>query len=498
MHRMKAILQVKEVTKIFPGVVALDKVDFTLNKGEIHALCGENGAGKSTLMNILSGNQQPDDGMLHLYQQEVVFANPLDAKQKGIGIVHQEKSLIDELSVADNIFAGNQPTNLFRLIDRRALNRLTNELLKSLNIDISPTVILKNLPPAKQQMVEVAKSLSHQPKILILDEPTAAISEQDTQVLFELMRQLTSQGTSIIYISHRLQEIFEIADRVTVLKDGVSQGTYPIEDLDIDRIVKLMVGRDVKVFDYQDHRRDSCALSVEHFSGSAFHEISFDLHQGEILGLAGLVGAGRSELAQAIYGASPHLGVIKIDGKNTNIPNPAAAIKVGLGYLPEDRKRQGLFLDMTVQENIECIYKNASTSMEWEDEATQILNLIKTLNLKTPNLQTKVVHLSGGNQQKIILAKWLMVNPEILMVDEPTAGIDVGAKSEIYQILNQISASGKSVLIISSELPELMGLCDRILVMRHGRLVAEFDRKDFDEEEIVHFASGTRINLSSN
>ena len=449
-------------------------------------------------MNVLSGNLQPDYGIIHLNQQEVVFANPLDARQKGIGIVHQEKSLIDELSVADNIFAGNQPTNRFGLIDRRALNRLTSALLASLNIDISPTVILKNLPPAKQQMVEVAKSLSHQPEMLILDEPTAAISEQDTQILFELLRQFTSQGTSIIYISHRLQEIFEIADRVTILKDGVSQGTYPVEDLDIDRIIKLMVGRDVKVYNYYDHRREQRALSVKHLSGSAFHEISFDLHQGEILGLAGLVGAGRSELAQAIYGAAPHTGEIKIDEKNAAIPNPASAIKVGLGYLPEDRKKQGLFLDMTVRENIECICKNASTSLEPEEEEKKLFELIKTLSIKTPNLQTRVVHLSGGNQQKIILAKWLMVNPEILMVDEPTAGIDVGAKSEIYQILNEISASGKSILIISSELPELMGICDRILVMRHGRLVAEFDRKDFDEEEIIHFASGTKANISSN
>ena len=491
MHKNLALVQ---ISKQFPGVKALDSVTFDLKPGEVHALCGENGAGKTTLMNILSGNLQPDHGKILIDGIEVTFRNQQEAQWHGIGTVYQEKSLVDNLSVADNIFAGKQPRNSWGLIDYRQLHLQTKGLLANLGIhDINPKLKLDQLSPGKQQMIEIAKALALEPHLLILDEPTASITEQDAKILFNVIKTLAENGKSIIYISHRLSEIFAIADRATILKDGIAQGTFLIKDLSIPKIIRLMVGRDVKHFDYHDMRSSQQAFTVDRFTGDSFYDISFTMQKGEILGLAGLVGAGRSEFATAVFGAQKNSeGNMRIKGEITQIFHPADAIKHGLGYLPEDRKNQGLFLEMSVRENIVCpVISLAGTKkyskIDLEEKANQI---VAKLDIKTPSLSKKVVHLSGGNQQKIVLAKWLLTDPEILIVDEPTAGIDVGAKSEIYKILNDLTSQGKSIILISSDLPEIMGISDRILVFCNGRINGELERGQFSEEKILHFASG--------
>ncbi len=492
---MEFKLRLNHISKRFPGVQALDQVDFDLYPGEVHALVGENGAGKTTLMNILSGNHQPDSGTIFFGSQEVVIINQLAAQQKGIGIVYQEKSLVTDMTVADNIYAGRQPTAPWGLIDYQKMFSATSNLLSSLGIpEISPKQKLHALSAGKQQMIEIAKALAHDPDILILDEPTAAISERDAKILFSIVRRLTAEGKSIIYISHRLQEIFEIADRVTILKDGKGQGTYDSKDLTINKVIRLMVGRDVKTFNYENHCQSNAVLQVSRMSGLGFQEISFDLHRGEILGLSGLVGAGRSEWAHALVGAAKHHGIVIKNGKEIKINHPADAVVHRIGFLPEDRKTQGLFLEMSAIKNILSVYQNKSSKLNSKkfDLQPSVQDIMKKLRIKTTSVHQKVNQLSGGNQQKIVLAKWLLTDPDILIVDEPTTGIDVGAKSEIYNILNQLTAQGKAIILISSEMPELMGLCDRILVLHEGRITGEFLRPQFSEEEIMHHASGTK------
>lgn len=497
MEKQKIRLQFKTISKWFPGVKALDGVDFDLRVGEVHALCGENGAGKTTLMNILSGNLQPDQGQILLNDQPVVIASPLEAQRLGIGIVYQEKSLVGNLPVADNIFAGNQPLNRWGLIDRRRLHKQTEQLLARLGMqDLGSHVRVDQLTTGKQQMVEIAKALSRDPDILILDEPTAAISEQDTRVLFGIVRLMAGQGKSIIYISHRMGEIFEVADRVTVLKDGKYQGTRYPGDTHIDEIIRLMVGRDLKEFAYKNLTGTDQVLSVVNFSGRQFRNISFDLYKSEILGFSGLVGAGRSEIAQAIFGAIRKTsGKLILNSKEVSIRHPGDAIRAGIGYLPENRKEQGLFLDMTVEENLlSALLNNDPESVFLQVKGNQDLSkkFINKLDIRTPDSRQKVINLSGGNQQKIVLAKWLTLDPGILMVDEPTAGIDVGAKSAIYGILNDLTVEGTSIILISSDLQELLGICDRILVFCSGRITADLKRDQFSEEEIMHFSSGTK------
>lgn len=502
-ERERVRLRFEGITKSFPGVLALDGVDFDLKVGEVHAICGENGAGKTTLMNILSGNLQPDRGTIFLHGDEVLIQDPLQAQNQGIGIVYQEKSLLGNLSVADNIFAGNQPKTRWGLIDRKKLLNQTRQLLRKLGMqDIDAHTRIDKLPPGKQQMVEIAKALSRDPQILILDEPTAAISEHDTKVLFRIIRLMANQGKSIIYISHRMAEIFQVSDRVSILKDGKYQATLFTRETNIDEVIRLMVGRDLKVFDYQNLAVPEVVLSVHNFTGERFNRISFELHKSEILGFSGLVGAGRSEIAQAIFGTLPkEQGVLKIRGGETEIRCSTDAIKAGIGYLPENRKEQGLFLDMSVDENIRSVKANTGENTWFVDRRKSrelSEEYVDRLEIKTPSTQTKVINLSGGNQQKIVLAKWLSVNPDVLIVDEPTAGIDVGAKSEIYQLLNRLTAAGTSIIMISSDLQELLGICDRILVFWQGRITANLLRSQFSEEEIMHYSSGTKDMYNTN
>ncbi len=492
-----AKLSVENITKHFPGVLALDAVSFDLIAGEVHALCGENGAGKSTLMNVLSGNQQPDAGHITLAGRQVEISNQQVAQKLGIGIVHQERSLVENLSVAENIFAGNQPVNWLGFIHHRQLYAQTEALLHRLGMEeIDPRSQLQQLSPGKQQMVEIAKALSREPDILILDEPTAAIGETDTGILFELIRSLTAKGVAVIYISHRMAEIFEIADRVSVLKDGRYQGTREVAQTDVEEIIRMMVGRDLAFGEYISHAGTETILAVTGFSGPRFSNISFCLQKGEILGLAGLLGAGRTELARAIFAVDKRdSGQLNLFGKEYDFKHPVEAMKAGIGYLPENRKQLGLFLQMSVSDNIVATDLHAAVhhNLLQTDRVEAIADsYIKKLAIKTPSADQQVVNLSGGNQQKVVLAKWLLRAPDVLIVDEPTHGVDVGAKSEIYSLLKDLTASGVSIVLISSELPELLQLSDRILVLCNGKLTAELQRDSFHEETIMHYASGTQ------
>jgi ribose transport system ATP-binding protein len=492
-------LQLKGISKFFPGVRALNKVSLDIQAGEVHALCGENGAGKSTLMNILSGNLKPDEGSILLNGQEVVIKNPLHAQALGIAIVYQERSLVETLSVAENIYVENQPRQAAGFIDFKKLYSQTTTLLDRLGLSaISPATEVSMLSPARKQMVEIAKALSRNPQILILDEPTASITDSEVTILFNIIRELKVQGVSIIYISHRMSEIFQISDRVSVLKDGQYQGTINSSELTVNKVIKLMVGRDLLEQVYKTSSQSQILLEVQNLTGNAFQGINFQLHKGEIVGLAGLVGAGRTEVARAIFGADSIVsGQILLEGKPVQITHSADAIELGIAYLPEERKDKGLFLEMSIADNMVSagLKQVASKSFISRKAIQQLAQVFKNkLNIITPSIDQKVLNLSGGNQQKVVLAKWLSTEPKVFMVDEPTHGVDVGAKAEIYSILRTLARQGTGILLISSELPELLTLCDRILVMQNGQLVAQLSREEATEQEIMHYASGTKVN----
>ncbi|RDC62826.1 sugar ABC transporter ATP-binding protein [Adhaeribacter pallidiroseus] len=488
------VLQLQEISKYFPGVKALEAVSFDLQPGEVHALCGENGAGKSTLMNILTGNLQPDAGTILLHGQPTRINGPAHAAELGIAIVYQQLSLTDALSVAENIFANQQPRNAWGFIQYAKLYGQTRALLQDLQIDyIQPKQLVADLSPAEKQMVEIAKALAKKPRILLLDEPTASITARETKTLFTLIKNLKKEGKSIIYISHRLPEIFEIADRVSVLKDGHYQGTQPIAAVTPENLIRLMVGRDLLGHDQASGATNQELLRVVNLAGPGFANLNFTLHKGEILGLAGLIGAGRSEMAQTLFGYLPRQqGQVFINGQEVFIHHPAEAIAAGMGYVPEERKSQGLFLDRTITENVVAANLAAAAPSGYFDfriAQTLALEYKEKLQIATPHVQQVVRNLSGGNQQKVVLAKWLLTNPEVLLVDEPTHGIDVGAKSEIYQLLRQLATAGKGILLISSELPELLALADRILVIRQGTIRGELPGCQTTEEEIMALAS---------
>ena len=487
-------LQLSGISKFFPGVKALEDIAFDLRPGEVHALCGENGAGKSTLMNILAGNLSPDAGEIRLDGRPVRIGGPGQAAKLGIAIVYQQLSLVDTLSVAENIFANTQPRNRWGLIDYRALHARTGRLLESLHMaHLSPQTAVADLSQGQKQMVEVAKALSKNPDILILDEPTASITERETATLFSIIRGLKAGGKSVIYISHRMGEIFQVADRVTVLKDGRYQGTRAAGEVTDRELIRLMVGRDVEVQSGPSSATAEPLLRVKGLSGRGFRDVSFVLHRGEILGLAGLVGAGRTEVAQTLFGYLPRTaGEVFLKGQPLLADHPDAAIRAGLGYLPEDRKSQGLFLDKSVTDNVVAANLGAARAGAWYNPAAA-RDLARAyrekLRIVTPDVGQDVLHLSGGNQQKVVLARWLLADPDVLIVDEPTHGIDVGAKSEIYALLRQLAARGKGILLISSELPEVLALSDRILVLREGRLRGQLDGRRTGEEEVMALAA---------
>jgi ribose transport system ATP-binding protein len=490
------VLSMHHIRKTFPGVVALDDVDFELRRGEVHILLGENGAGKSTLMKILSGAYQKTAGRITLDGAEVEIRNPRHAQGLGIGTIYQEFNLIPHLSVGENIFLGREPSRLPGLIDRRAIFHEAAHVLSGLGLDLDPRRLVKGLRVAEQQMVEVAKALSLDARVLIMDEPTAALTEHEIRELFAAIRGLKSKGVSIVYISHRMEELFEIGDRVTVLRDGRSVGTYDVGATSKFELIRLMVNRDLtELFPKERAERGAEVLRVEGLTTrGGLRDVSFSLHRGEVLGIAGLLGAGRTELARAIFGLDKLTsGVVSIKGEVRRIGSPRAAINSGIGFLTEDRKSQGLVLPLSVKENLCLPSVDKFTAWGIVDagrERRAAERYVRELRIRTPGLDQKVVYLSGGNQQKVVLSKWLCSEAEVFIFDEPTRGVDVGAKAEIYQLMNRLTAAGVAIIMISSELPEVLGMSDRILVMRAGTVACEFSAEEATQERILQCALG--------
>ena len=491
-------LEMKGISKIFPGVKALDSVSFHVKKGSVHALMGENGAGKSTLMKILAGIYKPDDGEIFLKGEKVEFNYPSDALKFGVSMIHQELSYISELTVAENIFLGRESSfGRYGIINKKEQKIRTLELFEQLKMDLDPNKKMSVLSVSDRQMVEIVKAVSNNADIIVMDEPTSAITQREVEKLFEIIKMLTSQGKSIIYISHKMDEIFRIADDITVLRDGCHIESKAAADLNHDMLISLMVGREIKeVYQTSTQKNENVFLEVKNLSRKgSFENISFALHQGEVLGIAGLVGAGRTEVVESIFGAMPlHTGEIYINQKKVIHKRPKHAIKNGLALVTEDRKHTGLNLTGSVRDNISLVnlrkYAFLKNIISRKRENDIVDEQIKSLRIKTPHRNMLVKNLSGGNQQKIVIAKWLLNNPDILILDEPTRGIDIGAKAEIYKIINEFASMGKSVIVISSEMPELFGTCDRIIVMSEGKLTGEFTRDEFDQEIIMACCSG--------
>ena len=496
---MPLLLEARAITKRFPGTVALDGAQLQLEAGEMHAVVGENGAGKSTLMKIVSGVYQADAGSLYLQGRPIAPANPRAALDLGIAIVHQELSVVPDLTVAENIFPGRLPTNRLGFVRFGDLFERARRILADLQVDINPRALVGTLSIANQQLVEIAKALSLQCQVLILDEPTSALTEREAEVLFGLLARLKASGVGILYISHKLSEIFAHADRVTVLRDGQYIGTRRIAETTPDEIIRMMVGRELGDFYPPRARaRGRPLLEVRDLAlpGSAAR-CSFTLYAGEVLGISGLIGSGRTELARAIFGADLRAGgQILLDGQPLSVHSPAQAIAGGLGYLPEDRKQAGLFLDMAIKLNIAATNLRAVTRGGFVSPALErdlAEQYVRQLNISTPSIDQEVRRLSGGNQQKALVAKWLAIKPRVLIVDEPTRGIDVGAKREIHYLLRELANQEVGVVMISSELPEILGMSDRVLVMHGGAIVAELDGQTATEEQIMLYASGQKV-----
>ena len=488
------IVKMTGISKAFPGVKALNRVNLTVKKGEVHGLVGENGAGKSTLIKILMGAYQKDEGQIFVDGQEVEITGPSVAKQLGLGAVYQEITLAPHLSVGENFFLGKLPTKN-GLVDWATVNSVARETLEQLDLDIDPRLRLKDLTVAQQEMVAIAKMVHERAKLVVFDEPTALLTTEETDQLFEIIRRLKEDGVAVIYISHRLEEIFRICDTVTVLKDGEWVGTLPVSEVDEDRLISMMVGRTLEdIYSIKRHKGQNVVLEVRGLTKEPrFRDISFELHQGEILGMFGLVGSGRTDVVRAIFGATkPDAGEITINGKRHNPESPQDGINMGIGFLPEDRKLQGLALKLSVQDNINLVVYPQIAKLgiiDGAEKKNRALRYIDELRIRTPSMVQRVDRLSGGNQQKVVVSKWLTADSEIFIIDEPTTGVDVGAKMEIYKIFEALTARGASIILISSYLPEVLGLADRILVMHEGNL-AGIVGNDATEEEIMRLASG--------
>ena len=492
------LLVMKGISKSFESTQALRKVDFSAAVGEVHAISGENGAGKSTLVKILSGALPKDAGEIFLDGERIEIATPLRARRLGIYAVYQEFSLVPHLTVAENILLGQMPSTRIRgIVDWPKAYRQAEDILNSIGfegIDVHQTV--RQLSVSHQQMVEIAKAVASRRRILILDEPSAVLSQEELMRLFALMRQLKREKTLILYISHRLDEVFEIADRITVLKDGQLVGTVIPKESDQNQLIKMMVGRDLgEIFPVRHPRRAETAIEVKNLSMEGqFSNISFSLGQGEILGMFGLVGSGRTQVARCIFGAEPFTaGEILLNGKSINLRSPRQAVLAGIALLTEDRKRDGLVMNCTIRDNASLAsYVNLSRFgvIDRRKQAARVQQKIQELDVRPPLLDRLASQLSGGNQQKLVLAKWLMTQARVLILDEPTRGVDVATKVEIYHIINDLAGNGMGILLISSELPEILGMSDRALVMREGRLVGEFSRAQATEEKILASAAG--------
>ena len=486
------LLEMKNIHKHFPGVYALRGVNLDLKSGEVVALVGENGAGKSTTINILGGIYSKDDGTILIDGEDAHISSVLSAREKGISIIHQELVLVPYLSVAENIFINREPGNGF-LIDTNEMYQKAQEYLDDLGLDIDAHANVSNLNIAEQQMVEITKAVSFQSKIIVMDEPTSSLSDKEIDALFTNIRELKKRGIGIIYISHRLSELSQIADRVTIFRDGMTVGTYNVSEISNEEIVHQMVGREVTNYYSRTFKNnDEKILEVDDISNNKIHNVSFTLHKGEILGFAGLIGAGRTETAEAILGFNPYKqGTVKLNGKVIHFKSPEEAYQSNIGYIPEDRRGESLFPIQSVRFNttirvLNQFIRGVSVDNQQEKKITQ--DYIKELGIKTPSQEAMIQNLSGGNQQKVIVARWLAENPKILIMDEPTRGIDVGAKAEIYELMNQLVEQGISIIMISSELPEIINMSDRIVVMREGTISKILSHEEASQDLIMKYA----------
>ena len=495
---MPPFLEMHNISKTFPGVRALNSVNLTIHPGEIHALAGENGAGKSTLMKIMTGVYRSDPGgEIRVDGANVVIRDPVHARELGISIIYQELAVVDNLTIAENIFLAREPLTPAKLIDHRKMRADASAVLSELDIKINPATPVSELSIGQKQMVEIARAISYRSKLIVMDEPTASLSHHEATVLLRLVKKLAAQGIGIVYISHRLDEIFETANRITVLRDGETVDSRPIGDMTRDLLVRKMVDRDLsQLFGrQQSYATDEVLMSVKNLrmlrptsQSARVSDVSFDLHKGEILGFFGLIGAGRTEIMEMIFGSRPASGEIQIAGKPVTIKKPSDAIDEGLGFVTEDRKEQGLVLGMSVRENFSLTHLADYCSFNFVDrrqERTRCLDYIRSLGIKTPSPEQKVVNLSGGNQQKVVIAKWVARKPRILIVDEPTRGIDIGAKAEVHALLNRLAQEGLAVIVVSSDLPEILAISDRVVVLKEGRLTGTFPRDQATQENIM-------------
>jgi ribose transport system ATP-binding protein len=493
-----SIIQMKSITKEFPGVKALTSVDLNIYKGKIMALLGENGAGKSTLMKILTGVYEKTSGEIYLNGKQVQIKNTREAQNMGIAIIHQELNLISNLSIGENIFLGREPVNSYGKIEWTKLYKAAKVIMDRLGITERPETLVNELSIGKQQMVEIAKALSLNAQVIVMDEPTGALTDKETDSLFRVIRELKSEGRSIVYISHRLKEIFQICDDVTILRDGQFIAEHPINEVDEDKIIELMVGRKLS----EQYPRISCdigetLLEVKNLTNSYVKDISFSIKSGEIVGLAGLMGSGRTELARTLYGVyGKDSGEVIVQGKAVNIKSPGQAIQYGISYVSEDRKGNGVVLGLNIKENISLSVLQKLSGLfgiiDKKKEENAAIDSIRGMSIKTSGVKQLVKNLSGGNQQKVSLSKSLMTSPKILILDEPTRGVDVGAKKEIYDIINQFKKKGMSIIMISSEIPEILGMSDRIMVMHEGSITGCLEHEKADQESIMRLAVGQR------
>lgn len=489
------LLHMEHISKSFPGVQALNDIDFELYPGEILGFLGENGAGKSTLIKILSGVYLKDAGQIRLDERVIEPHTPHEAQRLGISTIHQELALVPNLTVAENIFLNREPRRALGLVDFRQMNRQAEALLHDLGADIPGHRLIRDLNVAAQQMVEIAKAMSHNARLILMDEPTSALSSKEVEALFALMRRLKEKGVAVVFVSHRLDEVRQIADRVIIMRDGRRVGTLPIAEASETKIIRLMVGRDVGLFPKEATTIGEPVLELNNISGpNGVRDVSLTVRQGEIVGLAGLIGAGRTEVARLICGVDPlTTGQVRLEGRPITIKSPADAVKHGIGWIPEDRKLHGLILGMDVQENVTMPIlqriSNLLGAVRSQESRRVSAHYVEALSIATPSLSQTVRHLSGGNQQKVVLAKWLSTQPKLLIMDEPTRGIDIGAKAEVHALMSRLAQQGLGILMISSEMPEIIGMSDRVIVMCQGRITGEFERKQLSQEAIMTCAT---------
>ncbi|MFW5943361.1 MAG: sugar ABC transporter ATP-binding protein, partial [Chloroflexota bacterium] len=495
------VIRMEHIHKTFGGVHALTDAQIEVHAGEVHALLGENGAGKSTLIKIMTGVHQPNRGQIFLHGEPVTFSGPREAQQQGVAAIYQEPSLFPDLDIAENILVGRQPTRRGR-VDWGAVYGEAQRLLQQLGVRLNPRTRARNLSVAQQQTVEIARALSLDADLLIMDEPTSSLTMSEVEELFRIVRQLRDAGTAIIFISHRLEELFAIADRVSVLRDGHYVGTRDMADVTSEELIQMMVGRQLdEMFPGTDAEAGDVLLEVSNLSKTGrFEDISFRLHAGEILGLAGLVGAGRTDVARALFGVSPaDSGAIKIEGRTVTIGEPQEAMELGLGLVPEDRQYHGLVLPMSIAANISLPILSRFATAGWlhrREEKDAAARAAQRLEVKSAGIQQEARELSGGNQQKVVLTKWLETDPRILILDEPTRGIDVGTKAAVHRLMRELSRQGVGILMISSELPEILGMSDRILVMREGRISGEFTHEEATQEKLMSVATSADTSVA--